>query len=500
MRRSGLFPFRTARLALACAVALSLPACKKKDGDTENPGGGGASADAIAKQIEAAKAEAKVAGLVDLANKDLVAGRYVSATKRAEEALADDENNADAYAIIGAARWRAADFQGSTEAYEKALEIDPKNYGAALGVARNYQAVGRDKDAVAVLDTVLKDDDKQLEPHIAKLWSTYTMLDADAAAKEADAIFLAGIAEDDPIIPLIQAYSAYMRPLAGKGPFIQVSGTGSTSLGIDPGSGVKFAGGVVGDGGFTQVVLTEIFEENIIDAEFAKSLGLKAVGKFKPLGTSAETDIVIIPEIKFGDFVMKKVPAYVQSLEHYEGMVGETPGIQLGRHALIRIGAMKFDYPAFQVELSADPPSPPDGAIEVPLLMVSWHVRHAPVVPIKLGGSEHSFYAYFGGLYVSGLAISKKHYLKSGFLPRHVDPPDDAERGLKMVYVDGWELGGEKMDGVGGLVLVNEPPDPTIREFLENAAFEIGGLINVNQLKGWKVTMSLSASKIIIER
>jgi len=197
---------------------------------------------------------------------------------------------------------------------------------------------------------------------------------------------------------------------------------------------------------------------------------------------------------------MKKVPAYVRTLEDYEGMVGETPGIQLGRHALIRVGAIKFDYPAFQVELSADPPTTPDGAIEVPLLMVSWHVQHAPVVPIKLEGSDHLFYAYFGGLYVSGVAVTKKHYLKSGFLPRHVDPPDDAERGLKMVYVDGWELGGTKMDGVGGLVLVNEPPDPTIRQFLENAAFEIGGFINVNQLKSWKVTMSLSASKIIIER
>ncbi len=402
--------------------------------------------------------------------------------------------------MIGAARWRAGDFTASTDAFEKAIEIEPKNYGAALGLARNYQVIGRDSDSIELLDRVLADDKKQLEPHLAKLWSHYTMLDAEGAVADADAIFLAGIKEDDPIIPLIQAYVAFMRPLADKGPFCTVEGKGSTSLGIDPGTGVKFAGAVVGDN-FTQAVVAEIFEENIVDPAFAKSAGLKAVGKFKPIGTDTDVDIVLIPELKLGDFVMKNVPAYVSPLADYEGMVGETPGIRLGRQALLKIGTMKFDFPAFTVEFdAAAPAAAPDGAAESPLLLVSWHLQHAPVVPIKLAGSEHTFYAYLGGLYAAGLSISKKHYLKSGFLPRDIDPPDDAKQGLKMVYVDGFSIGGQSFDGAGGLVLVNEPPDPTIRQFLENSAFEIGGLINVNMIKNWKVTYALSSGKVFIQR
>lgn len=483
-------------------AALALGACgKKKDAETENPGSQGASStEDIAKQIEKAKNDAKVAGLVDLANKDLQNGRYVSATKRAEEALVDDENNANAHAVIGAARWRAGDFVKSTTAYEKALEIEPKNYGAALGLARNYQTLGRDAEAVALLDAVLADDNKQIEPHIAKLWSQYSMLDADGASKTADDIFLAGIKEDDPIIPLIQAYASFMRPLSGKGPFCTVAGKGSTSMGVDAGSGVKFVGAVVG-GEFTQAVLAEIFEETMVDPAFAKAAGLKAVGKFKPLGRDKDADIVIIPEIKLGDFVMKNVPAFVAPLADYDAMVGETPGVRLGRQALLKVGAMKFDFAAFTAEFSSDTPSAaPDGATEVPLLFVSWHVQHAPVVPISLKGSEHVFYAYLGGLYASGITVTKKHYLKSGFLPRDIDPPDDATQGLKMVFVDGFSIGGDDFSGAGGLVLVNEPPDPTINQFLERTAFEIGGFVNVNMMKNWKVTYSLPAGKLFIER
>jgi len=493
--------FPTLALGSVLVAALSLSACgKKKDGETETPGGEGASAEELAQKIEDAKADAKVASLVDLANKDLVKGRYVSAANLAREALADDENNANAYAILGTAHWRGGKVVESTEAYEQALAIEPTNYGAALGLARNYQVSGRDVEAIALLDAVLKEDSKQIEPHITKLWSHYATLDAKGVVADGDAIFIAGIKEDDPIVPLIQAYRAFMEPLTDKGPFCVVEGKGSSSLGVDAASGVKFAGTVVG-GEFTQAVLAEIFEENIVDPAFAKAAGLKAVGKFKPIGTKKDVDIVLIPELKLGDFVMKNVPAYVSPLDGWAGMVGETPGIRLGRQALLKVGAIRYDYPAFTVSFDAEAPSgPPDGAVESPLLMVSWHLQHAPVIPMQLAGSEHTFYAYLGGLYSSGVTVTKKHYLKSGFLPRVLDPLDDKAQGLKMVYVDGYTVGGESFGGVGGLVLANEPPDQTIRMFLENAAFEIGGFVNVNTLKSWKVTYALGAGKIYIER
>lgn len=491
---------RTLVLGAAIAATLSLGACKTKGGETETPGDSGTTPEDLDKKIKAAQRDAKVASLIDLANADLQNGRYVSATRLAENALADDANNADAYAVLGAARWRAGDFVGSTDAFEEALSLDANNYGATLRLARNYQALGRDPDAIAILDRVLKDDPKQVEPYVAKLWSHYAMLDADAAVADADNIFTHGIKDDDPLIPLIQAYAAYMRPLAGKGPLSAAKGKGSTSLGVNDATGYKFAGGVVG-GGFTQVVLAEFLEENVVDPAFAEAAGLKPVGKFKPILGDAEADIVIVPEIKFGEFVLTNVPAYVTPLSDLTEAIGEDVGIRLGRQSLLKIGAVRYDYPGMSVEFDAAPPAgAPDGAVETPLLMVSWHLRHAPVVPIKIKGSEHPVNAYWGGLHVSCVAFSKKHYLKSGFLPRTVENPEDEAGGRKMVYIEGFSIGDQDFEGCGGLVLVNDPPDPTIREFVNNAAFEIGGFVNLNLIKSWKVTVALSSGKLFIER
>ena len=139
--------------ALALTLAL-VPACKKDKG-TETPGSDGGSApppgSAAADLVKAAQTNE----LIRLANEDLAKGRYVSAAKRAEEALASDEENADAYAILGASRWRAGDFVASTEAYEKAVEIDPKNYGAVFGLIRNLQAKGAHERSIELADVLL---------------------------------------------------------------------------------------------------------------------------------------------------------------------------------------------------------------------------------------------------------------------------------------------------------------------------------------------------------
>ena len=138
-------PLRSGRLglvALALTVAL-VPACKGKK--TKNPN---EPQDRVEEKfVEEAVSKAKSSKLIEFANADLQKGRYVSATKRAEEALAENPENADAHAVLGAARWRAGDFAGSTAAYEKALEHDPKNFGASLGLALNMHAVSNHKRA-----------------------------------------------------------------------------------------------------------------------------------------------------------------------------------------------------------------------------------------------------------------------------------------------------------------------------------------------------------------
>jgi tetratricopeptide (TPR) repeat protein len=488
-------------LALGVSLGLSLaaPGCKKNK-DSDAPGGSGAASKAeVDKKIADAKKEAKVAGLVDLANKDLGNGRYISAAKRADEALAENPDNADAYAVLGAAKWRAGQFVASTDAYRKALELDAKNFGASLGLARNLQAIGQHEEAIALQNALLADDKNQIDPQLAKLWSHYALCQADAVVKVTDELFTRMPAED-PLLPLVQSYAAFARAYEGKGALCTVEGTtGGSNLDVNLALGVKVAGAVVGSG-FSQVVLLETLEESIIDPGTVKALKLKEVGKYKPPGAEEEVPLVLVPEVKFGKISLKNIPAIVQPLGDYEPALGETPAMVLGHQALQAFGTITFDFPNSTLDLAAaSPTSAPDGAAEVPLVMLSMHVRLAPAIPMKINGSDHEFYVYLGGLYQSGVAITKKQYFKSGNLPRSVQPPDDADLGLKMVLVDQLQLGDAKMPGTGALVLVNEPADVTLGQWLENTGFELGGFVNLGLVKTWKVTFALKTGKAYIK-
>ncbi|MEM9455292.1 MAG: hypothetical protein AAGF11_14010 [Myxococcota bacterium] len=496
----------TSRRLLTTAVALglcALPACgKKKDGETANPGEGAQSAEQIQVAIDKAKQEARVSQLIELANKDLASGRYLTAAKRADEALAENPDNADAYAVLGAARWRAGDFDGSNDAFRKALEIDEKNFGATLGLARNLQTEGKHVEAAELQDVLLADDPEQLDPQLAKLWSYYAACDADNAVKAVDEIF-PRMGKDDAVLPLVQAYAAFIRPFEGKGPLCGVKGAqGSSSLDINLTYGLKYSGGVVG-GEFAPVIFLETREEAVIDAKLAKTLKLEELGKYKPPGTEEEVGITLIPSITFGKLELQNVPATIQPLDAYTDVTGgETPGVILGRQAMQSLGAITFDFPGRSLEVAKDAPAgAADGEVELPMLMLSMHLQHVPLVPMSIDGSEHRFYAYLGFTFPSGsaLGVTKKHYLKSGHLPRQVDPPDDPDRGLKMVYIDTLSLGGQALPGTSGLVLVNEPADPTLDIFLRNTGFEVGGQISVTLLKTWRVTYALGEGKVYIK-
>jgi tetratricopeptide (TPR) repeat protein len=495
LRRSP-FSRRLGALVLTCGL-LAVPACKKGEG-SKNPGGG-ASKEDVARAVEDAKQKAKAATLIDIANADLAEGRYVSASKRAEEALAEDPNDADAHAVLGAARWRAGDYTGSTEAYEKALEADPKNFGAALGLARNLQAGGKHARAIELSDGLIQEDKDQLDPYLTKLQSQYATLDADGAVKTLDEIFQRMPAED-PQLPLIQAQAAFMRPLAGKGKLCEIKGSeGKSDAGIDHNVGAKFTGAVVA-GEFQRVLMLENTEEAVIDADLAKTLKLPEVGKYKALGQENEEPIVLIPEIAFGEMKMTNVPAVVRSLAMYDDLMPERPGVLLGRQALGNFGSMTFDFPGRTLTLTKDAPkAPPAEAAEVPFILVSMFVLHAPSIPIRLAGSEHVFWVYLGGNYKAGVAVTQKNYFKSGHLPREVDPPDDPNAGLKMVFVDGVEVGGQKISGTGGLVLLNTPPDQTLGLILDNTRYELGGYVNLALLERWSVTYALGEGKVFIK-
>jgi tetratricopeptide (TPR) repeat protein len=256
-RLSILASRRLPAVTLALSL-LALPACGKKGEGSANPdeAGGGKTAAQVKADIEKAKSAAKVSQLVELANKDLANGRYKAAAKLADEALAENPNNADAFAILGASRWRAGDFEGSNDAFRKAIAIDPKNYGAALGLARNLQAEGKHLEAAALQDKVLADDPEQLDPRLIKLWSYYAVCDAENAIKTLDEIF-PRMGKEDALLPLIQAYAAFMRPFEGKGPLCAVEGDkGNSNLELNLTYGLKYSGATIGKE-FGQVMFLE---------------------------------------------------------------------------------------------------------------------------------------------------------------------------------------------------------------------------------------------------
>ncbi len=487
---------RSLRALTLASLVIALAACGKKGEETQTPGGTGVPiADQDAK-IQEAKAKAKSDTLIDQANADLARGRYVSARKKANDALAVDANNANAYAVLGASNWRAGDYEASTKAFKEAIEIDKSNFGALLGLARNYQAAGRHAEAIELADRAAGGDAKQVDPMLTKLWSYYAMLDAENSVKAIDGIFQ-NIGED-PLVPIVQALAAFIRPLEGAGELIVIEGAkGSSSAGLDVDGGLKFTGAVIG-GDFQQVVFFELREEARIHSALAAKLGLKSLGKVKPIGGAAELDLVLVPEVQIGDLKIKAIPALVDDLSPYAS-IGEVPGMLFGRQVFSRLGSVTFDFPNSSVEITAEMPAgPPPGTVEAPLLLLDMHILLVPITKVVLDGSDFPFYAWIGGRYKAGMAVTRRSYIKSGKRPSDLDELDDPTQGLKMVYFEDVAVGDLVTKGVGGLVLANSPPDPDLAQIINGTTFELGGYINLALMKGMKMTWVPQAGKLYL--
>ncbi|MCH9684879.1 MAG: hypothetical protein K0V04_25815 [Deltaproteobacteria bacterium] len=211
--------------------------------------------------------------------------------------------------------------------------------------------------------------------------------------------------------------------------------------------------------------------------------------------------MTLIPRVEFGTIALVNVPATIQPLatgDPAEG--GGAPTVVLGRQALQAFGTITFDFPRAVVELAREAPTGPTGSeVESLLVMLGMFTRYAPIVPISIDGSDHVFFAYLGSTYVSALTMTRKHYLLSGHLPRQLDPPDDAEAGLKMVYIDGLSIGTTIVPGLSGLVLVNEPADPALDVVLQSTQFEVGGHINVNLMRTWRISYAMGSGAVYID-
>lgn len=509
-------------VTMLLAAGLFAPACGKEKAGTNAPA---ATGEAVAQQETAAN-NAKAEGLIEVANRDLASGRHNSARARAEEALEANPNNVDAHSILGASYRRAGEFDKSLESYRAATEIEPSNFGAVIGLTANLQAVGRHEDTIAAIDRLIETEgkgfvekpcdaegqcdagycepeskvckaDMQVRPRITKLLSQYLLLDADGASKTADEIFV-GVGGDEFQLNVARALASFVRPLEGKGPFLELEGAeGSTELGVHAGLAVKYARVELAGKG-TVAVISEMQDECRIDAAFAEGLGLEEVGKAKPLGMEEELPVVIVPELKFGELTVRNVPAMVQDLSMY-GEIGDTPGAIVGRQVLHKLGQITYDFPGSTMTVApARPTAAPEGTQELPLLMMDMLGTRVPVVKMGIDGGKYPYWAWLGGAYASGVTVTAKEYLRANHQPADIAEPEDAEAGLKMVYVRSLNFGDLELPGVGGIVLTNSPPDDGLANVVSMTSFELGGYLNMTLLKQWKVTYALQDGKLYL--
>lgn len=478
-------------LALLAAPALG---CARKAPPAATPP---ATATPAQESVDDASQRARTATWVELANGDLARGRYRSAIRRAEAALAENAQSPDAHTVLGAAHWRAGDVEASTAAYETALAHEPLHFGATLGLGRNLQARGALERAAALQDPLLAQDPNQAEPLLLQLWSRYALADAKAGTRLVDRLFEL-LPADDPSLPRVQAIAAFLRPLASQGPLCIVTGTeGRMDAALNHDFGLKISSAVLGET-FARIIVAENRDETLIDTALASELGLSPIAELVPLGGEAKQGLVVIPELRFGDLKLEKVPALVTDLSPYTAAVGERPGIVLGRQALYAFGSVTFDFHArtFVIRREPLPPSPLSGEFDVPLLMLDLQVIHVPVVPVRIDGSTHDVHVYWGGVERSSLAVTRKAYLQSGHLPRQLEPLDDPTRGLKMVYLSEVSIARHPLGGAGGLVLTQDPPDPTLDLVLQATAFEVGGYLNTRMMTEWAVTYALPDGRL----
>jgi tetratricopeptide (TPR) repeat protein len=521
--RSFLVPSAMLLLALGGA-----PGCSKNGGGSKTPGG--KSKEDVEAEKAKAKAAARVNTLIDQANEALVAGRYVTARKIAEDALAENPDNADAHVVLGAAAWRAGDFDASTAALRKAMELDPKNFGGGIALSRNLRAASNYDEALKVLEPVIaaesdgfqgksceKLEDCEsvggwcdtvakvckapvlVDSRAGQLWSYYMLLDTEKGPAVADEVFLSGAQAADVTNDAIRGYADFLRAFAGKGELVQIEGeTGKSDLGLDIYTGLVHSFAVVG-GEPSRALFSPLQIESRIDRDLFTALKLQSLGKVNLLNLG-EYEVALIPSIEFKGITIKNVPALIDDLAIFSSGLPEKAGVILGHQALTKLGSVVADHPAKSLTITkAAPTEAPAGAAERPLIMLDQWSLHVPATPISIDGSEHSFWAWVGYANPSAITLTEKTYLKSGHLPREVANPEDAEFGRKMVYVEKVSFGPVTVDGMGGLVFLEQPGEPQLAMVRGFSGFELGGFVNVALLEQLKVTWLYGQGKLWIE-
>jgi GT2 family glycosyltransferase len=108
---------------------------------------------------EERKRRAAALELVQQGQRSLEQNEYVEALRKFVEALKEDPANDAAHAASGVALWRLGQTEKAYQSFERALRINPNCEETALNLTKVASEMGKENDAVSLLDEIRGDRD-----------------------------------------------------------------------------------------------------------------------------------------------------------------------------------------------------------------------------------------------------------------------------------------------------------------------------------------------------
>jgi superkiller protein 3 len=119
---------------------------------------------------------------VDLATGYMHLGNFAKARGEAEKAVALNASYAPAYETLGLIRWRTDDSRGAVAAFERSVELDPRNVRALIWKAMVQTNDGRGAEALATFERAARTDPTNVDAWIGIANAQLNRQDIAAAA------------------------------------------------------------------------------------------------------------------------------------------------------------------------------------------------------------------------------------------------------------------------------------------------------------------------------
>lgn len=191
----------------------------------------GARNEAVAQMIEAARLAQDDSSIrVRIAEMQLQMGHYDAARQVAQQAIASDTSQAQAWAVRARALKQSGDLRGALADCHRALALEPDNQDWLLEAAEIYRALGQPQRALAQLQTLLESYPVGEEPQQA-LYLTGLAHAALGRHQEAAQNLLAASQREHPSADIyFRLAEAHLRT----GQLEQAEASAQAGLAVDP--------------------------------------------------------------------------------------------------------------------------------------------------------------------------------------------------------------------------------------------------------------------------